>query len=353
MPACLFDVLRQFGETPAMASSAPSRVAGRLVVRRLQQRLGALVVATALIGASVPATAIAAPSQEEIGRMYGEGQEYMEQKEYGRAAEVFTRLLNLIEESADNKAIRESLILNILDAHMQAYEGIVDADGKRDVEQLNEGKATLQQYYKDFQAVHGDSVAVIAEIQSSATKLDQLLAEAKEDPDDPPPPSGAVTDDTKDDNVVVQPPPPQPPSNAGLGFIIGGVGLGVLGVGAAVMIPVGSALGNDAEDKYNEGQEEKAAAIASGDTAAEAIAQNKIDDANDQGERANAVLISGAVLTPLLLGGAVALIIIGVKKRKQASTASLRPIETLTAAPAVGRDRQGANFTGFTLQGRF
>ena len=34
---------------------------------------------------------------------------------------------------------------------------------------------------------------------------------------------------------VVQPPPPQPPSNAGLGFIIGGVGLGVLGVGAAVI----------------------------------------------------------------------------------------------------------------------
>lgn len=332
-----------------MASSAPSRVAGRLVVKRLQQRLGALVVASALIGASVPATAIAAPSQEEIGRMYGEGQEYMEQKEYGRAAEVFTRLLNLIEESADNKAIRESLILNILDAHMQAYEGIVDADGKRDVEQLREGKATLQQYYKDFQAVHGDSVAVIAEIQSSATKLDQLLAEAEEE-DTPaePPPAGVVKEDTKDD--VVAPPPAAPPANNGLGLIIGGVGLGVLGVGTAIMIPVGSALGNDAEDKYNEGQADLAAAT----TEAERIvANNKIQDANDEGERANAVLISGAVLTPLLLGGAVALIIIGVKKRKQAMNASVRPIETLTAAPAVGRDRNGANFTGFTLQGRF
>lgn len=332
-----------------MASSAPSRVAGRLVVKRLQQRLGALVVASALIGASVPATAIAAPSQEEIGRMYGEGQEYMEQKEYGRAAEVFTRLLNLIEESADNKAIRESLILNILDAHMQAYEGIVDADGKRDVEQLHEGKSTLQQYYKDFQAVHGDSVAVIAEIQTSATKLDQLLAEAEEE-DTPaePPPAGVVNEGPKDN--VVAPPPSAPPANNGLGLIIGGVGLGVLGVGTAIMIPVGSALGNDAEDKYNEGQADLAAAT----TEAERIvADNKIQDANDEGERANAVLISGAVLTPLLLGGAVALIIIGVKKRKQSMNASVRPIETLTAAPAVGRDRTGANFTGFTLQGRF
>ncbi|MCR9162307.1 MAG: hypothetical protein ACE37F_31260 [Nannocystaceae bacterium] len=333
-----------------MASSAPSRVARRLVVRRLQQRLGALVVATALVGASVPAMAIAAPTQEEIGRMYGEGQEFMEQKEYGRAAEVFTRLLNLIDESAGNKAIRESLILNILDAHMQAYEGIVDADGKRDVEQLREGKATLQQYYKDFQAVHGDSVAVIAEIQTSATKLDQMLADATEVGS-----TDVVTEKPEgpvEDERTEQPPPQlqSGPTNEGLGFIIGGVGLGVLGIGTAIMIPVGSALGNDAEDKYNEGQADLAAAESE---AERIVANNKIQDANDDGERANAVLISGAVLTPLLLGGAVALIVIGVKKRNQSQRAALRPRETLTAAPAVGRDRLGGSFTGFTLQGRF
>ena len=126
MPApCLFDVLRHFGETPAMASSAPSRVAERLWVRRLQQRLGALAVASALVSASVPAMAIAAPIQEEIGRMYGEGQEYMEQKEFKRAADVFTRLLNLIPESGDNKAIRESLILNGIGAN----NGVFKPDG--------------------------------------------------------------------------------------------------------------------------------------------------------------------------------------------------------------------------------
>lgn len=332
------------------------RATDRLVVRRLQQRLGALVVASALVGASVPTIAIAAPTQEEIGRMYGEGQEYMEQKEYKRAADVFTRLLNLIDESAENKAIRESLILNILDAHIQAYEGIVDADGKRDVEQLRAGKATLQKYYKDFQAVHGDSVAVIAEIQSSATKLDQMLAEA-EQTDEPPPevvpgPGGEGTNPPPQPPVDNRPPPSGPPTNEGLGLIIGGVGLGVLGVGAAIMIPVGSALGNSAEDKYNEGQQQKADAIAEDDSAREAIADAKIDDANAEGERANAVLISGAVLAPLLIGGAVALIVIGAKKRKQ-SMASVRPIETLTAAPAFGRDRSGGNFTGFSLQGRF
>ncbi len=334
-----------------MASSAPSRVAGRLVVKRLQKRLGALVVASALLGASVPATAIAAPSQEEIGRMYGEGQQHMEQKEYGRAAEVFTRLLDLIEESAANKAIRESLILNILDARMQAYEGMIGANGQRDVEQLHAGKETLQQYYKDFQAVHGDSVAVIAEIQASATELDELLAKAKTDPPETTPP---VVGPKEEETETIDPPPPTtaPPANNGLGLIIGGVGLGVLGVGTAIMIPVGSALGNDAEDKYNEGQAELAAA--GGDASLEALANTKIQDANDEGERANAVLISGAVLTPLLLGGAVALIIIGAKrKRQQSMNASVRPIETLSAAPAVGRDRNGADFTGFTLQGRF
>lgn len=277
--------------------------------------------------------------------MYGEGQKYMEQKEYKRAAEVFTRLLNLIEESGDNKAIRESLILNILDAHMRAYEGIVDENGKRDASQLEAGKATLQQYYKNFQAVHGDSVAVIAEIQGSAAKLDELLDEAKTDEDPPPPvPAGETGDGstTPPPNQPITTPPPQPANN-GLGLLIGGVGLGVLGVGATVMIPVGSVLGNDAEDQYNEGQRELGEATTE---AGMLTAQNKIDDANDQGERANAVLITGAVLAPLLLGGAVAMIVIGVRRRNQSAVA-------VTAAPTMGRDRSGARFTGFSLQGRF
>lgn len=330
-----------------MALLAHSRVADRLLVRRLQQRLGALVVASALLGTSVPTIAFAAPSQEEIGRMYGEGQEYMEQKEYKRAADVFSRLLNLIEESPDNKAIRESLILNILDAHMQAYEGIVDATGKRDVSQLTEGKATLQEYYKDFQAVHGDSVAVIAEIQTTATKLDQMLKEATEDPDVVTPPI-VDPDDKKPDEkpaetVVIR----QGNSAEGLGLIIGGVGLGVLGVGAAIMIPVGSGLGKTAETDYNRAQVDKG--LAEPDSQAERDADADIAEANTAGERANAVLITGAVLTPLFLGGAVALIVLGVKKRNKAnSQAALRPAETLTAAPSFGR-----NFSGVSFSGRF
>jgi|GEM_PF-1313114 len=343
-----------------MAASARSRVADRLVIRRLKQRLGAFVVASALVGTSVPTVAVAAaPSQEEIGRLYGEGQEYMEQKEYKRAAEVFTRLLNLIEESADNKAIRESLILNILDAHMQAYEGIVDASGKRDVSQLEAGKETLQDYYKDFQSVHGENVAVIAEIQTSATKLDQMLEEAlKEDPAPEGPVAGGGEGEGgegKGGGVTPPPPPPQqPPANNGLGLIIGGVGLGLVGVGAGVMIPIGSINGNQAEKDLKSAQETQAEARESGNDTLVGIAQGDIDDANAEGKRANAILITGAVLTPLLLGGAAALIIIGVKKKRAAAnTASLRPIETLTAAPSFGRDRNGSRFTGFSLQGRF
>lgn len=332
-----------------MASSAPSRVADRLWVRRLQQRAGALAVVSALVCASVPTVALAAPSQEEIGRMYGEGQDYMEQKEFKRAAEVFTRLLNLVEESGDNKAIRESLILNILDAHIQAYEGIVDENGRGDVEQLKQGKATLQQYYKDFQAVHGDAVAVLGDIQTLAAKLDRLLEEDEPAPEAVPPvvpPGEEVTPPP----VTNPPPTTAPPSNAGLGLIIGGAALGVAGVGAAVMIAFGSSSGRNAEEDYNDAQEDKLAAqqMDPPNAVLESIADDKIDAANEAGQRANAVLITGAVLTPLLLGGAAALIIIGVKKRRQSTTASIRPRETLTAAPSFGR-----RFTGFSLQGRF
>ena len=331
-----------------MATPAHSRVADRLLVRRLQQRLGALVVASALIGTSVPAIALAVPTQEEIGRMYGEGQAYMEQKEYKRAADVFSRLLNLIEESADNKAIRESLILNILDAHMQAYEGIVDANGKQDIEQLKQGKETLQRYYKDFQAVHGDSVAVIAEIQTTATRLDQLLKDAEPHPEDPDVTKQDKPEETEEKNdqptetVVIR----QGSSADGLGLIIGGVGLGVLGLGAAAMIPIGSIGGQNAEKDLEAAQEAEQTATSDA-FIAQAISDQK--DANEAGDRSNAVLITGAVLTPLLLGGAAALIIVGVKRRRDASSqAALRPAETLTAAPSFGR-----NYSGFSLSGRF
>ncbi len=272
--------------------------------------------------------------------MYGEGQEYMEQKEYKRAADVFTRLLNLIEESPDNKAIRESLILNILDAHMQAYEGIVDANGKGDVSQLKQGKATLQEYYKDFQSVHGDSVAVIAEIQTTATKLEQMLKDAEASDPPPPKPGGG--------EIVPPPPPPeervvvQGNSTDGLGLIIGGVGLAVVGVGTGIMIPVGSSLGKTAESDYNRAQNAKTSLT---DTSQD----DNIAEANADGKTANAVLISGAVLTPLLLGGAVALIVIGARKRNNANRqAKLRPAETLTAAPSFDRA-----YGGFSLSGRF
>ncbi|MEM6292938.1 MAG: hypothetical protein AAGA54_16810 [Myxococcota bacterium] len=330
-----------------MAAPAPSHAARR-TLRRLQQRFGALAVASALIGTSVPAVAFAAPSQEEVARLYSEGQDYMEAKDYKRAAETFTRLLNLVDESGDNQAIRESLILNILDAHIQAYEGIVDAEGNRDVKQLEMGKSTLQAYYADFQKVHGDSVAVLGEIQTMAAKLDKLLEEAQQEEETTPVPVGdGGTGDGDTGSPQPQPQPTAaPPADNGMGLLIGGVALGALGIGAAVMIPLGSVLGNTAEEDYNAAQQEFT--DANGDATLEAIAQGKIDDANDDGRRANAVLISGAVLAPLLIGGSVALIVLGVKKRKKSQGMATRPVETLTAAPAFGR-----GFSGFSLQGRF
>lgn len=113
------------------------------------------------------------------------------------------------------------------------------------------------------------------------------------------------------------------------------------------MIPVGSGLGRTSETNYNDAQQ--ALLDANGDAGLAALANGDIKEANEDGERANAVLISGAVLTPLFLGGAVALIVIGVKKRNASnSQAALRPADTLTAAPSFGR-----NFSGVSFSGRF
>ncbi len=319
--------------------------------RGWQRRLGAFAVVAALVGTSVPAQAFA-PDAAEVERLYVQGQERKEAKDYKGAAESWTRLLKLLDESGENQAIRESVIINVLDSHLSAYNLLVDAEGTKDISHLRTGKQTLDQYYAEFTRVHGDRVAVSAAVQDSAARLEAALAEAEAKPDEPPPPevaddpdAGTVKPTTTTSDV---PPPRSGPADSGLGLIIGGAGLGVLGIGAIIMIPVGSALGKTAEDDFNDAQEAKQEAEAANDTTLVGIAEGDIDDAETAGARANAVLITGAVLAPLLIGGSVALIVLGVRKRNRSRQASVRSIDTLTAAPAIG-----PKFSGFSLSGRF
>lgn len=304
-------------------------------------RLLATAVVTALLTTAVPAQAVAAPNEAEIERLYVEGQERLEAQDYTGAAESWTRLMTLLPESGDNQAVRESVIINVLDAHLKAYNQLVDARGNKDISHLRAGKQTLDQYYADFKQVHGDRKGVSAAVQDKAAELERVLANAEATQGGTQTDTEADGDDGQTEPIVTPAQDTEPKKdrevivlqaqNDGTGLIVGGAVTAALGLGALAMIPIGAVRGDQAEEDFD------AATTPAEEDAAEA-----------DGRQANAVLIAGAVLTPLLLGGATAMLVIGLRQRRKAKEEQMKVIRGAQVVPSFGR-----GFAGFTLTGRF
>src|SRR5690606_10532450 len=199
------------------------------------RRLCASVLAGALLCTALPAHA--SPDSSEVERLYLEGQERMDASDYRGAAESWTRLLALLPESGENQATRESIIINILDAYLKAYNGMVDEAGNKDIANLRAAKTTLDRYYSDFKAIHGDRVAVSDAVQEHAAVLERSLQRAQEEeqkkPGAPPPTAGTngppASDTGKEPKVVVL------NNNNGTGLIVGGSVVIALGLVAVAM----------------------------------------------------------------------------------------------------------------------
>lgn len=309
------------------------------------RRIGAVAVALTL---ATPATALASfgpgksgPSKNEVEKLYVEGQDRAEAKDYTGAADSWTRLLNILPESPDNQAIRESVMINVLEAHMNAFNLLVDQAGKKDIGHLRKGKATLDEYYGNFKTVHGDRVAISPAVQQKAAELEAMLAKAEDEAKTAPEPDPKTTDTgdprpkgEADPKVVVL-----EAQNNGNGLIIGGSIALALGVGALVMIPVGVARVNKSEKEFTEAEQ----GLVDDPGNPELI--NQRDKAEFDGKQGQQIWIAGAVLSPLLLAGGVVMIVFGVKARQKYNSQQAR-MPSLT--PALGR-----NYAGFQLSGRF
>ena len=274
--------------------------------------------------------------ESEIERLYVEGQEKYGNGDFAAAASAWTRLLNRLSEAQANKATRENVLLNILQADIDAYNRTRLDNGSKDIEHLRSGKKTLDEYYTSYRRAYGDLAAVSAAVQEKGDELESLKeqAEAEAAADDPIPPDDGGEDGDDDDGGgdeadggddggggIVE--PPRQRDDAGGGLIIGGavstsVGVGMLGLGIA-----GAVLGPRAEDDFNN-----------------ATDADEEDAATDRGSRANAIMISGLALSAVGLGLGAALIVLGIKKRGRGGA--------IGVAPAIG-----PRFSGATLTGRF
>jgi hypothetical protein len=283
----------------------------RPVMRRftsMQSRLFASLLTAALVTAPLHVV-YAGPSVEEL---YTQGQEKFDAGEYGAAADLWAEAVRALEENEDNSATRQTIMNLALDAYLRAYR----ADDDR--AHIDKAKALLDEYEASLEATGG---ALTSEIASEKGKIEDILAElaAAEEPEPEPEPGPDTGPDTGPEPVVYDDKP-------GQGLVIGGaVMIGVGAVGAGLMIGglVGGGSAQKAFDESEPGSADR-------------------DNIRKRGRTMNALAITGGIVGGVFLGTGIALLVVGLKRNKDAR---LRNVMVLPEA--------GPNYAGLGLSGRF
>jgi hypothetical protein len=277
----------------------------------MQSRLFATLVAATL--AMAPLHVVhAAPSVEEL---YTQGQEKFDAGEYGDAGDLWAQAVRQLPEDKNNSATRQTIMNLALDSYLRAYR----ADNDRS--HIDEAKALIDEYEASLQ---GTKTVLSDEIASEKGKIEGILAdiaaaeaEAENEPDPETDPEPETEPDTD--------PLPVGNDKPGRGLVIGGaVMLGVGGAGIGLLL--GGVIGG-------------LRAQADFDATADGTAEH--EDARKKGKTMNALSITGAVVAPLFIGAGVALLVIGLRKNKQARN-------SVMVLPEAG-----PGYAGFGISGRF
>lgn len=273
------------------------------------------VLACALVSTLLAQSAWASPPPvPSAPDRYSEAQELLEHGDYVGAAEIWEALLEETPESEETGSGREAMVCNAVDARIEAYGRQINASGEKEPLHLIEAQIALRRYLRAHAVAYGQSRAVSAPVQERAATLAVAMADAEpERAVAPPPAASGMSDDTPTPRARPMPPPG---NGNGNGLLVGGIGLGVLGLATGLtMIPLGAALGRNAENIYT------VATINASNTSDEPQRSLYLADASEArraGRTSNRVAIAGGVLSPLMLGGAAAMIVYGLQRRSAA-----------------------------------
>ncbi|MGH1345339.1 MAG: hypothetical protein ACRBN8_27500 [Nannocystales bacterium] len=272
------------------------------------------VLACALVSTLLAQSAQAAPpTQLPAAERYSQAQELLENGDHVGAAEIWESLLAQTPESEATATGREAMICNAIDARIEAYGRQINAEGEKEPLHLVEAQIALRRYLRAHAAAYGESKAVTAPVQERASTLAVAMDGAQ--PESTPAPASLSYDAT------ALPPSPrvhtQPVStHNGSGLLVGGIGLGVLGLAVGLtMIPLGAALGRNAENIYT------VSTLNAANTTSEPQRTLYLADAAEArraGRTSNRVAIAGGVLSPLMLGGAAVMIVYGLQRQRAA-----------------------------------
>lgn len=276
---------------------------------RITARRRALAVA--LVSVLSSSTALAAPVPDAPDR-YGQAQQLLENDDFVGAAEIWESMLQETPETEETYSGREAMIINVVDARIEAYRRQVTGDGSQDPLNLLAAQVALRRYLRAHVSAYGDDRALSVPVQQRAATLAMMLAEADPETATPPPSSVPV-------DAPPSPSPSQPLRSQrgnGNGLLVGGIGLGVLGLSVGLtMIPLGAALGRNAENIYT------VSVINASNTSDDTQRALYLADAREAeraGRTANRVAIAGGVLSPVLMGTAAAMIVLGLQRRNAA-----------------------------------
>jgi hypothetical protein len=286
----------------------------RPVMRRLtstQSRLSSILLAAAIVTAPLHVVHAGPPTVEQL---YTQGQEKFDSGAYGDAGDLWAQAVRQLPEDKKNSATRQTIMNLALDAYLRAYR---NDDEERS--HIDKAKTLLDEYEASLQ---GTNVKLSAEIASEKGKIEGILEEiaAKE----------AAAANEPEPEPEREPEPdydPMPVGNdrPGTGLVIGGAVM--LGVGAGgIGLLLGGVIGGlRAQTEFN---------TAEPDTP-------EREDARKRGRTMNVLAITGGVVAPIFIGAGAALLVIGLRKNKQARS-------SMMVLPEAG-----PSFVGLSLSGRW
>lgn len=274
-----------------------------------QSRLFATLIAAALVTAPLQVVHAGPPTVEQL---YAQGQEKFDAGQYGEAGDLWAQAVRQLPEDKKNSATRQTIMNLALDAYLRAYRG----DSAR--EHMDKAKALIDDYEASLE---GTNVKLSDEIAGEKGKIEGILEEiaAKE--------AEAAKEDEPEPEVEPEPdidPGPVGNDRPGNGLVIGGavmLGVGAGGVGLLLGGTIGSLRAQTIFNSAESGTEEK-------------------EDARKRGKTMNALAYAGTAVAVLFIGAGTALLVIGLRKNKEARRALVVP-------------EFGPGYAGFGISGRF
>lgn len=125
-------------------------------------------MAVTLSPSPVHASGPAAAEGKSAQSLYQEGKNQYEIGEYEKALELWKEAFTLIDDTPENMTVRHALVYNIAEAEVKVYEV------SRDITHLRKGKTLLERYLSNHANLYGDGEAAVSDRADAQSKLDEI-----------------------------------------------------------------------------------------------------------------------------------------------------------------------------------